>query len=165
MKNKKRVPELTNFWYVTDYEKDSTLYRDQLGWQDDQKVESGGYMTTKDVWDHLVGFSNEKVVGWDLGFFYVPNRTFYYLDQMAKVIYKLPLSADESQPLFARVDIRPQIVPEEDELFDYDNISEVWNDFTIDGHHMPYILEHSVLLLSRHKPFFRCMRLSVNFVA
>lgn len=56
-------------------------------------------------------------------------------------------------PLFARVDISPQIVPEEDEVFDYDKISQVWDDFTINGHHMAYIhmayiIEQSVLVLS-----------------
>ena len=143
-----RVPLLTNFWYETDREKDPVLYQDQLGWQEFHKVESGGYTDKKDIWKHLVGFSGKDVVGWDLGFFYVPTRTFYYLDQMAKVIYKLPISPDESEPLFARVDIRPQIVPEEDEVFDFNNISEVWDNFTIDGNHMPSIIDHSVLVLS-----------------
>lgn len=148
MGNKARTPLLDRFWRVTEHEKDPTLYRDQLGWQDNQKVESGGYTETKEVWDHLVGFSNDKVVGWDLCFFYIPNQTFYYLDQMAKVIYKLPMSKDDTEPLLDRVDIRPQIVPEEDEVFDYNNISDVWDNFTIDGHHMAYIVEHSVLVLS-----------------
>ncbi|MDE6263286.1 MAG: hypothetical protein K2M09_08310 [Muribaculaceae bacterium] len=142
------MPLLTNFWYETDREKDPVLYQDQLGWQEFHKVESGGYTDKKDIWKHLVGFSGKDVVGWDLGFFYVPTRTFYYLDQMAKVIYKLPISPDESEPLFARVDIRPQIVPEEDEVFDFNNISEVWDNFTIDGNHMPSIIDHSVLVLS-----------------
>ena len=148
MKESYRVPLLTNFWYETDREKDPVLYQDQLGWQEFHKVESGGYTDKKDIWKHLVGFSGKNVVGWDLGFFYVPTRTFYDHDQMAKVIYKLPISPDESEPLFARVDIRPQIVPEEDEVFDFNNISEVWDNFTIDGNHMPYILDHSVLVLS-----------------
>ena len=148
MKESYRVPLLTNFWYETDREKDPVLYQDQLGWQEFHKVESGGYTDKKDIWKHLVGFSGKDVVGGDLGFFYVPTRTFYYLDQMAKVIYKLPISPDESEPLFARVDIRPQIVPEEDEVFDFNNISEVWDNFTIDGNHMPYIIDHSVLVLS-----------------
>lgn len=148
MRDTKRTPVMKGFWYVDDYQKDSTLYTDQLGWTDEQKVESGGYTKTKDVWDHLIGFSGGKVVGWDLCFFYAPNQTFYYLDQMARVIYKLPLSGVEKEPLFARVDIEPQIVPEEDEVFDYEKISQVWDDFTIDGHHMDYILEHSVLVLS-----------------
>ena len=148
MRNTKTIPLLREFWYVDDYQKDPTLYVDQLGWTEEQKVESGGYTDTKDVWDHLIGFSSDKVVGWDLCFFYVPNHTFYYLDQMAKVIYKLPVLPDNTQSLFARVDICPQVVPEEDEVFDYDKISQVWEDFSIDGHHMPYILEHSVLVLS-----------------
>ena len=120
MSNTKRTPLMKSFWYIDEYQKDSTLYTDQLGWTEEQKVESGGYTDTKDVWSHLIGFSSDKVVGWDLCFFYVPNHTFYYLDQMAKVIYKLPVSSDNTQSLFARVDICPQIVPEEDEVFDYD---------------------------------------------
>lgn len=111
MKNNQRVPLLKNFWYETDREKDPVLYQDQLGWQEIHQMESGGYTEQEDIWQHLIGFSGKKVVGWDLGFFYVPTRTFYYLDQMAKVIYTLPLSQDESEPLFARVDICPQIVP------------------------------------------------------
>lgn len=63
MKTGKRVPILANFWYQTDREKEPILYRDQLGWTDEQKVESGGYTKTKDVWDHLIGFSGGKVVG------------------------------------------------------------------------------------------------------
>ena len=145
MENNQRVPLLKNFWYETNREKDPVLYQDQLGWQEIHQMESGGYTEQEDIWQHLIGFSGKKVVGWDLGFFYVPTRTFYYLDQMAKVIYKLPLSHNESEPLFARVNIRPQIVPEEDEVFDFNDISEVWNDFTIDGHHMSYILKHSLL--------------------
>lgn len=148
MESNRRVPEFANFWLLTERETDSTLYRDQLGWQDHQKVESGGYTDSKEVWDHLIGFSSDKVVGWDLCFFYLPNRTFYYLDQMAKIIYKLPLSKDETIPMFARVDIKPQIVPVEDEVFYYESISEVWNEFKIDGHSMAYILDHSVLVLS-----------------
>ncbi len=136
---------MKGFWYIDEYQKDPTLYSDQLGWTEEQKVESGGYTETKDVWNHLVGFSSGKVVGWDLCFFYVPNRTFYYLDQMAKVIYKLPVSSDNSKSLFARVDISPQIVPEENKVFDYDKISQVWDDFTIDGHHTAYIFEHLTL--------------------
>lgn len=148
MENNKRIAELDDFWYHTKREHDSTLYQDQLGWQDHHKIEAGGYTEVKDIWDHLIGFSSDKIVGWDLCFFYLPTKTFYYLDQMARVIYKLPLSQDDSEPLFARVSIRPQIVPEEDEVFDYDRISQVWDDFTIDGHHMEYILNHSVLVLS-----------------
>lgn len=148
MEKNERKPMLPNFWYETETEKDSTLYQDQLGWQEIHQIESGGYSDPQDIWKHLVGFSSDKIVGWDLCFFYVPTCTFYYLDQMAKVIYKLPLTEDDNEPLFARVKINPQIVPEEDEVFDYENISQVWEDFTIDGHHMAYILEHSVLVLS-----------------
>lgn len=143
-----RIPLLSNFWFETDREKDPVLYQDQLGWQEIHMMESGGYTEDKDIWQHLIGFSGAEAVGWDLGFFYLPNQTFYYLDQMAKVIYKLPIEGKESEPLFGRVNIRPQIVPEEYEIFNFDNIAQVWDDFTIDGHHMPYILKHSVLVLS-----------------
>ncbi len=63
MENNQRIPVLANFWYITDREKDSTLYCDQLGWQENQKVESGGYTEVEDVWKHLVGFTSDKVVG------------------------------------------------------------------------------------------------------
>ena len=34
---------MKGFWYIDECQKDSTLYTDQLGRTDEQKVESGGY--------------------------------------------------------------------------------------------------------------------------
>lgn len=138
---------IRNFWIPTEEFPDTTLYQNQLGWTDEQKVQSGGYTDTEDVWKHLIAYDSDQVVGWDLCFFYVPNRTFYYIDQMAKVLYILPENHDSEEPLYARVDMRPQIVPEEDELMDFERASDIWSDFQIDGHDMRYILEHSVLTL------------------
>lgn len=146
-KNERKIVQ-KNFWYPLENFPDTTLYEDQLGWDEEQKVESGGYQTTEDVWKHLVAYDSERVVGWDLCFFYVPNQTFHYIDQMAKVLYILPKNDNVDEPLYTRVDIKPQIVPEEDELMDFEQASEIWREFKIDGHDMKYILEHSVLTLS-----------------
>lgn len=136
-----------NFWAITKWERDSNLYKDQLGWTEELRYQSGGYTDTKEIWDHLIALNSDKVVGWDLGFFFPENQTFYYIDQMPKILYKLPIKEGE-EPLLMRVEIRPQIVPEEDELMDYEKASEIWDNFTINGHDMKYILEHSVLFLS-----------------
>lgn len=147
MNKSQKNPLIRNFWIPTEECPDTTLYQDQLGWTDEQKVQSGGYTETKDIWNHLIAYDSNEVVGWDLCFFYVPNKTFYYIDQMAKVLYILPENHDAEEPLYGRVEMRPQIVPEEDELMDFNKASEIWNDFKIDGHNMCYILEHSVLTL------------------
>lgn len=147
MKRSKQIPLIRNFWIPTEEFPDTTLYQNQLGWTDEQKVQSGGYTDTEDVWNHLIAYDSDKVVGWDLCFFYVPNQTFYYIDQMAKVLYILPENDDANEPLYGRVDMRPQIVPEKDELMDFEQASEIWNDFKIGGKDMKYILEHSVLTL------------------
>lgn len=147
MNNTDKIPILENFWFTTNNNPDSTLYTDQLGWSIEQKIQSGGYDTTKDVWDNLIAPATNKIVGWDLGFFYVPNRTFYYIDQMNKVLYKLPIK-ETDEPYMARVEIRPQVVEEKDELMDFEKPSEIWNYFTIEGKNMKYIIENSVLFLS-----------------
>ena len=143
----KKIPLIKNFWFPSEENPDTTLYQSQLGWTEEQKVQSGGYTSTEDVWKHLIAFDSKEVVGWDLCFFYVPNQTFYYIDQIAKVLYILPKNDNTEGPLYARVEMHPQVVHEEDELMDFNQSSEIWDNFRIDGQNMRYILEHSVLTL------------------
>lgn len=148
-KSNRRIPVVRNFWYPTDTQPDTTLYQDQLGWVIEYQVESGGYTDTYDVWLNLMEDRHIRGVGWDLCFFYLPTRTFYYINQIDKYVCKLPVREDwDGKYILSSVDIEPQIVPEEDELMDFENISEVWNSFKIDGKDMKYILEHSVIFLS-----------------
>ncbi len=148
--NKKgRKPVIRNFWYPTDTQKDTTLYEDQLGWSIEQQVESGGYTDSYEVWLNLMDNRQIRGVGWDLCFFYLPNRTFYYINQIDKYVCILPVCEDwDGKFILSSVDIEPQIVPEENELMYFEEIADVWNNFKIDGKDMKYILEHSVLFLS-----------------
>ncbi len=149
MANNKRVPIVKNFWKKTEEQPDTTLYEDQLGWTIPLKVESGGYTETYDVWEHLMEDTNIRGVGWDLCFFYPPTGHFYYIDQIDKVLYKLPILPHwNGHDLIGSVDITPQLVPEEDELMDFEKVSEIWDNFKIDGKDMRYIIDHSVLFLS-----------------
>lgn len=143
------IPVINDFWYPCDNRSDTTLYKDQLGWRADLKVEAGGYTDTYDVWLGLMGNRQIRGVGWDLCFFYPPTHTFYYINQIDKYVCKLPIRDDwDGKYLLDSVDIAPQIVPEDDELMDFENVSEVWDNFKIEGNDMKYILEHSVLFLA-----------------
>ncbi len=140
---------VSNFWCPTDTQPDVTLYEDQLGWSIELQVESGGYTDTYDVWLNLMEDRHIRGVGWDLCFFYILTRSFYYINQIDKYVCKLPVSDDwDGKYILNSVEIEPQIVPEENELMDFEKIAEVWNNFKIDGKDMKYILEHSVLFLS-----------------
>lgn len=148
-KSSHRIPEVRNFWYPTDAHPDTTLYKDQLGWRIELQVESGGYIDTYDVWLNLMEDHHIRGVGWDLCFFYLPTRSFYYINQIDKYVCKLPVREDwDGKYILNSVDIEPQIVPVENELMDFEDISEVWDTFEINGKDMKYILEHSVLFLS-----------------
>lgn len=147
--NSKRKIVIDNFWWTNEKFPDATLYEDQLGWTTEEKVQSGGFTETKDVWDSLMNDKNIRGVGWDLCFFYPPTRTFYYIDMIPKVLYKLPIKEDwDGKNVLESVEIGPQITPEEDELMDFEDATDIWNHFKIDGKDMKYILEHSVLFLS-----------------
>lgn len=148
-KNNIRTPVVKNFWYPTDYQHDTTLYKDQLGWRIELKVESGGYTDTYEVWLNLMENHQIRGVGWDLCFYYPQTDNFYYINQIDKYVCKLPVRKDwDGKYILSKVDIEPQIVPEENELMDFEKISEIWEHFKIDGKDMKYILEHSVLFLS-----------------
>ncbi len=62
----KRKPVKEDFWYITDFENDPTLYQDQLGRTIPLKVESGGYTKTYDVWQNLMENPDIRGIGWDL---------------------------------------------------------------------------------------------------
>lgn len=148
-KSNHRKPIIDNFWYPTEAQPDTTLYEDQLGWVIEYQLESGGYTDTYDVWLNLMENRHIRGVGWDLCFFYLPTRSFYYINQIDKYVCKLPVREDwDKKYILSSVDIEPQIVPEENELMDFNNVSEVWDNFKINGKDMKYILEHSVLFLS-----------------
>lgn len=149
MSERKRVVVAKNFWYATADEPDTDLYEDQLGWTIPIKVESGGYTDTYEVWRAIMGGDDQDMVGWDLCFYFPETKTFYYIDQIDKVLFKLPVLDDwDGKSIFCSVEIKPQVVDEELELMDFDNVSEVWDNFKIDGKDMKYILEHSALFLS-----------------
>ena len=149
MGNDNRVPVMNNFWNKTEKEPNTVLFQDQLGWQPYHKVESGGYNDTFDIWQHLMNNRHIRGVGWDLCFYYPSTGIFYYIDQIAKVLYELPYCEGCGETsIFEGVEIRPQLVPEDKELMDFNSVSDIWEKFTIEGKNMKYILEHSVLFLS-----------------
>lgn len=148
-KNNNHIPLVENFWYPTESQPDTTLYKDQLGWTVELKVESGGYTDTYNVWLNIMENRQIRGVGWDLCFYYPPTGVFYYINQIDRYVCKLPVRCDwDGKYILGSVDIEPQIVPEEDELMCFERVSEVWDNFKIGDRDMRYILEHSVLFLS-----------------
>lgn len=77
MENKRKVV-IPNFWKPFSRYTDPTLYRDELGWTPELKIESGGYTDTYDVWEHLIAHDDLNAVGFDLGFYYIGNGKMYY---------------------------------------------------------------------------------------
>lgn len=149
MESNNHIAVLENFWYPTAKRPDTTLYEDQLGWSIYDKLQSGGYTETKDVWDSLMNDTRIRGVGWDLCFFYPPTKTFYYIDMIPKVLYVLPTKPNwDGKNIFDSVDIGPQITPEENELMDFEDATDIWDNFRIADKDLKYILEHSVLFLS-----------------
>ncbi len=128
---------------------DLNLYEDELGWSLSDREEAGGYTDTKDVWDHLIALSSNDIVGFDLCFYYPETDCFYYIDNIGRSLFILPPEPDwDGRYIFDRVEIQPQIVPDEYELMEFEHASEVWDKFRIGDKDMRYILEHSVLMLS-----------------
>lgn len=140
---------IRNFWEPAPNFPDSNLKSNEIGWTDSQKVESGGYAETKDIWDHLISHGGAGICGFDLAFFYLENRQMYLLDNIDHVIYEVPINPNwDGKYLISKYDYSSFDKENAKEVFEFDDTSEVWEDFTINGKNMKYILEHSVLILS-----------------
>lgn len=147
--NERRKLIREQFWAPRPGRTDLNFYEDELGWSLSDREEAGGYTDTKDVWDHLIALSSNDIVGFDLCFYYPETDCFYYIDNIGRSLFILPPEPDwDGRYIFDRVEIQPQIVPDEYELMEFEHASEVWDKFRIGDKDMRYILEHSVLMLS-----------------
>lgn len=147
--NERRKLIREQLWAPRSGRTDLNLYEDELGWSLSDREEAGGYTDTKDVWDHLIALSSNDIVGFDLCFYYPETDCFYYIDNIGRSLFILPPEPDwDGRYIFDRVEIQPQIVPDEYELMEFEHASEVWDKFRIGDKDMRYILEHSVLMLS-----------------
>lgn len=146
--NQSKTLVLTDFWVPTKRFPDSNLYSNQIGWTIEQKVDSGGYDSTTDVWNHLISLSSEDVVGFDLGFFFLEEMNMYYLDNIDGIVYKLPLNDDwDGKYLMDKFQFPHFDKLKAEDAFMFDNANEVWNGFKLGDRDMEYILNHSVLFL------------------
>lgn len=147
--SQKRQVVVNDFWHPTEAWPDTALYTDQLGWTVDQKVESGGYTDTFDVWQHLIALKGSQVVGFDLSFYFPEDGNCYYLDNAEGTVYRIAPRSDWDGHHLSDCFLFPDFDREEaDEVFEFGHAQEVWEGFTVKGHDMKYILEHSALGLS-----------------
>lgn len=139
---------LPDFWVPTKRFPDPNLYSNQIGWTVELKTESGGYNTTKEVWNHLIAISGKGLVGFDLGFFFLDEMCMYYLDNIDQIVYKVPLNEDwDGKYLMDKFQFPHFDKLEAEDAFLFDNAREVWDNFKIEDWDMEYILAHSVLFL------------------
>lgn len=139
---------IPDFWVPTKRFPDSNLYSNQIGWTIEQKVQSGGYEKTKEIWKHLIALSDRKVVGFDLGFFFLDEMDMYYLDNIDEIVYKLPLNPDwDGKYLMDKFQFPQFDKMEAEDVFLFDHASEVWDTFRLGDEDMEYIITHSVLFL------------------
>lgn len=139
---------LPDFWVPTERFPDNNLYSYQIGWTIELKVESGGYDSTKDVWNHLIALSGKDVVGFDLGFFFLEDMSMFYLDNIDGIVYKLPINEDwDGKYLMDKFQFPHFDKMEAEDTFLFDNAREVWEKFKLGDRDMEYILNHSVLFL------------------
>lgn len=136
-----------NFWPPYFETMSRELTEDDLGWNEDNRFDAHSD-DTKFIFDLFIDH-----LGWDLSFYFTEDDTFYYVEVMEKSIYKRKGDPKwDGKYIYERCDIYAlQYYDRDDDdaiIFDFDNVQEVWDKFTLNGHDMKYIIEHSVCWLA-----------------
>ncbi len=138
--NRKVIVE--NFWPPHLCPNDPTLYEDELGWQkcDYANVEHATESR------ELFKFFCEQW-GFDLMIYFADNGEFYYCDvHHNRCVLHLHQSKNwDGKYLFQKCEFTFSPHNEFEEIFDFDDVWELWNDFRLDGHNLEYVIDHSVV--------------------
>lgn len=133
----------SNFWHPTQWDDDTHLYLDELGWND--AAQSDAHAT--DSWN-IFRFYLEHY-GFDLVLYLVEFDEFYYIDNIeCKQVLKLANRPDwDGKYILDRVEISscPEIEPEV--IFEYREVKDLWDHLQIHGLSMEEIIDKSVVMV------------------
>lgn len=133
----------TNFWPPYWDNNAPTLIEDDLGWGV-ARCRDAGSDKCKDVFDFCIGY-----LGYDLSFYFVDTDKFYYINVLEGFV-----CIKEEDPSwdgvydYDRVSDSQQPHPSDDQIiFEFDSVEQLWDNFKIAGKDLEYILNRSVLWL------------------
>lgn len=132
----KRKVALPNF-----YRKGEDIYEDQLGWPEWAKEDACSSVSK-------VIFDCEVVrIGFNMAFYYVDNDTFYGIHREAYPVEIKILPRDRNACKFIGYQCEANTHEGDDIIATFENPSDIWDNFKIDGKSLEEVIERSYIML------------------
>ncbi len=130
----------SKFWPPTLGDGDTNLYSDEIGWRESLRPDN--FLTdTKRIFDFHV-----KHYGFDLVLFFLDDNRFYYCDMHNGEVLRLDINPQwDGTYQYQMSDPVNKHWFDNEVLFEFDDAQQLWSEFTLDGHNLKYVIEHSVV--------------------
>lgn len=115
------------------------IYEDRLGFTADIRDEMRSNVT-HDIFVYALG-----ILGYEMGFFYLCNETYYFIATMEDPIQVVELPRDLNESRFVGWQCVVDNYSIGKVLATYDNVEELWENFRIDGKSLEEVIPHSYL--------------------
>ncbi len=132
-----------NFWHPTQWDNDTNLYEDELGWREANRSDAH----STDSWNIFKFYLGHY--GFDLALYFVQEDEFYYIDNIQNnEVWKLKDRDDwDGQYIIERVEFSHFPEPEPEVIYEYRDLRDLWLNLKIHGLSLKDIIEQSVVLV------------------
>lgn len=132
-----------NFWHPTQWDNDTNLYEDELGWREANRSDAH----STDSWNIFKFYLGHY--GFDLALYFVQEDEFYYIDNIQNnEVWKLKDRDDwDGQYTIERVEFSHFPEPEPEVIYEYRDLRDLWLNLKIHGLSLKDIIEQSVVLV------------------
>lgn len=125
---------------VKNYYRDRDLYLDDLGWQENEKIEAGSFVS-KEIFHYEVVY-----VGLNLAFYYIDNDTFYGIHTEAIPIEVKILPRDRSVGPYIGWQCDGNTHRDGEVIASFERAEDIWDNLKIDGKSLEEVLERSYII-------------------
>lgn len=122
------------------YGPDKHIYWDQMGFNAKIRDEMHSNVA-HEIFVYALG-----VLGYELGFFYTGNETFYFVATMEVPIQVLVLPRDTQESSFIGWQCKADAYEFGTVIATYNTVQELWDGFKIDGKSLDFIIPQSYIL-------------------
>lgn len=116
------------------------IYEDQMGFDANTRDEMRSNVT-HDIFVYALG-----TLGYELGFYYLDNETFYFIATIENPIQILTLPRDTNESRFVGWQCQPDAYEHGTVIATYYTVQEIWDNFRIDGKSLEEIIPRSYVL-------------------
>lgn len=132
-----------NFWHPTQWDNDTNLYEDELGWREANRSDAH----STDSWNIFKFYLGHY--GFDLALYFAQADEFYYIDNIQNnEVWKLKDRDDwDGQYIIERVEFTHYPEPEPEVIYEYKDLRDLWLNLKIHELSLKEVIEKSVVFV------------------